>query len=221
MSKFCGNCGKALADNARVCGYCGVPVSVAVQTNPEVKHIPGLDPVKDQEKADKMNKIIKSGAMIIIAIIVVTIGINVISSFIGYKGVVRKVINAFEDYDMNTLYEYASSLNYLGDDDEYYEELFDDKVSAKLDYYEGQVGYDLKIDFEIIDSYNLDERKLNNFLDELEESGAYVGKIDKIRQVDLELHIKGKRSENTYRTDDLLLIKENGKWKVFYMGYTY
>lgn len=217
MSKFCGNCGAQLDDSAKVCGYCGVALSNE-QVNTNATPIPGIVSEADKEKAAKTKKFIKLGAIAIVAIIVLSVGFNIISSFTGYKGVVRKVVNAFEDYDMNTLCSYASSLSYYGDDIEYSEEVFEERVSSKLDYYEEELGHGLKISFEIIDSYKLDDRNRDDLLDELEDSGAYVGKIDTIRMVEMQLTIKGSRSTSTYTTDDLMLVKENGKWKVLYLG---
>lgn len=221
MSKFCGNCGAKLDDSVKVCGYCGVALGdEPINTN--VTSIPGVVSEADKEKAAKTKKFIKIGVIAIVAIIVLSIGINIISSYTGYKGVVRKVVNAFEDYDMNTLCSYASSLCYYNDDDvEYYEELFDEMVSDKLDYYEEELGHDLKISYKIVDSYKLDDRNREDLLEEVEDSGAYVGEIDTIRMVELELTIKGSRRTSTYTTNDLMLIKENGKWKVLYLGEYY
>lgn len=220
MSKFCGNCGAQLDDSAKVCGYCGVALSNE-QANISATSIPGIVSETDKEKAAKIKKLIKMGAIAIVAIIVLFVGFNIISSFTGYKGVVRKVVNAFEDYDMNTLCSCASSLSYYGDDIEYYEEVFEERVSYKLDYYEEELGHNLKMDFEIIDSYKLDDRNKDALLDDLENSGAYIGKIDTIRMVELELTIKGSRSTSTYISEDLLMVKENGKWKVLYLGEYY
>lgn len=217
MSKFCGNCGAQLDDSAKVCGYCGIALDNE-PVNANAASIPGVVSEADKEKTAKVKKLIKTGAIAVVAIIVLSVGFNIISSFTGYKGVVRKVVNAFEDYDMNTLCSYASSLSYYGDDIEYYEEVFEERVSNMLDYYEEELGHGLKIKFEILDSYKLDERNTDDLLDDLEDSGAYVGNIDTIRMVELQLTIKGSRRTSTYTTDDLMLVKENGKWKVLYLG---
>lgn len=217
MSKFCGNCGAQLDDTAKVCGYCGNALSIEPE-NTKTTTIPGIRTEADKEKSAKMTKNIKTIVVAVALVIVLSLGINVVSSFTGYKGVVRKVVNAFEDYDMNTLCSYASSLCYYGNDIEYYEDIFEDRVSAKLDYYENMLGHNLKMNFEIVDSYKLDDRKVDNLLEELEDMGAYAGKIDTIRRVEIELEIKGSRNTSTFLIDDLLLIKENGKWKVLYLN---
>lgn len=221
MSKFCGNCGAQLDDSAKVCGYCGFALSNETP-NINPASIPGVVSEADKEKAEKTKKLIKTGLVAVAVIVVLSIAISVISSFTGYKGVVRKVINAFEDYDMNTLCSYASSLNYLDDDNiEYYEELFEERVSNKLDYYEEELGHDLKMSFEIVDSYELDDRNRDELLDELEDTGAFIPEIDDIKMVDLDLTIKGSRRSSTYSVDDFLLIKEDGEWKVLYLGYSF
>ncbi len=217
MAKFCGICGAKLDDTARVCGYCGVPLNNEPLNN-NVSSIPGVVSESEKEMAEKTKKVFKSGAMIIVAITVLALGINILSSFTGYKGAVRKVINAFEDYDMNTLCSCASELCYYGNDIEYFEELFEKRVADKLDFYEEELGHNLKMSFKIIDSYKLDDRNRDDLLDELEEKGAYVDGIDTVRKVELELTVKGSKRTNTYYTDDLVMVKENGKWKVLYLG---
>lgn len=219
MSKYCGNCGAQLDDSVKVCGYCGVAFdSDSIPSDTDTSLIPGVVSETDKAKAAKAKKFIKTGAVAVVLIIVLSLGINIISSFTGYKGVVRKVVNAFEDYDMETLYSCASSLSYYGDDIEYYEELFETRVSNKLDHYENMLGHGLKMDFEIIDSYKLDDRNTDALLDELEDNGAFIGKIDTIRMVEMELTIKGSRNTSTFTVNDLLMIKENGKWKVLYIN---
>lgn len=217
MSKFCGNCGAQLDDEAKVCGYCGVALS-SEPVNTNASSIPGVVSETDMVKSEKTKKFVKFGAIAVVAIIVLSVLISIISSFTGYKGVVRKVINAFEDYDMNTLYSCACTLSYYDEDLDYYDEIFDSRVSSKLDYYEEELGHDLKMDFEIIDSYKLDDRNKDDLLSDLEDAGAYVGDVDDIRMVELEITIKGSRRESTYTTEDLMVVKENGEWKVLYLG---
>lgn len=217
MAKFCGHCGKQLDDSAKICGYCGAPLGNPVSVN-NATTIPGVVSEADKQKNANTQKIIKNGAMALAAIIVLSVVIGIVSSFTGYKGTVRKVINAYEEFDMNTLCSCASSLSYYAFDDDFAEELFEEKVSSRLDYYEEELGHGLKIKYEIIDSYKLDDRNKQELFDELEDVGAYVGDIDAVRSVELKLTIKGAYRETTKTTDDLILIKEGGKWKVLYLS---
>lgn len=215
LAKFCGNCGGKLDDSARVCGYCGFRF-VTAPLEKRTTDIPRMTSVKKRRNTAKIKKLLKIILAVIAVLMIFVAGLNIVSAFTGYKGVVRKVINSFEDYDMNTLYSYTSSLCYYSDDIDYYEELFEKEVAKKLDYYEDQLGYNLKISYEIIDSHKLDNRNRNSLLDELEDKGASVVGIDTVRALELKITIKGSASSTTYITDDLWLIKESSGWKVLY-----
>lgn len=216
MSKFCGNCGAQLNGTEKVCGYCGFALNNEPANTGDTS-TPGIASETDTAKAEKTKNFIKIGAIAVVAVVVLSIGISIISSCTGYKAVVKKVINAFEDYDMETLYSCASTLCYLDyADADYWEEIFDNRTSNKLDYYEDQLGHSLKMKYKIVDSYELDERRFNNIVEEFEDYGADTYDVDKIRIVEIELTIKGSKRTNTYTIDDLWLVKEDGKWKVLY-----
>lgn len=222
MAKFCGNCGAQLDDAAKVCGNCGTPYTDGTN-GPSLSKlkIPGVD-LENPEKKKALIKNLKRVAVVVAVIIVVVIAANVISSFVGYKGAVRKLMKAYEEYDMNTLMTLASdiSMPFAGsEDEEYIEEIFSNRVSNMLDYYEDEVGHDVKIKYEINDSYELPERKLDELLTTLEENYDYDASfIEEIKAVDMTLTISGADGEMTEHIDedDLLLVKEDGEWKFAY-----
>ena len=142
MAKFCGNCGARLEDDAKICGKCGTPVE-GVTTS-----IPGLK-VTDPEKQKKVKKTFKLVAGLMVLLIVAGIAFNVVSQYTGYNGLMRKVMAAYEKYDIDTLISLSSNMYYYGDEDsvEYY---FESKVGENLDSFEASVGHNYKLSYKVM-----------------------------------------------------------------------
>lgn len=216
MSKFCGVCGTQAEDSANVCGNCGNAFNDQAE-NTKTAPIPGADAVKDKIKSLKTDGLMKKGIIAIAAVVVGIIIISSISSSAGYKGTVKKVINAFEKNDVEKLCSYASGLNYYDEDEiDEYEENFEDRISDRLDDYEDEVGDNIKIKYEITKVKDIEDRKKEKFLEEFEDFDGYPKKIGDIKEIQMKLTVKGSDDEETYKVKDFYVIKENGKWKVLY-----
>lgn len=219
MSKFCGNCGKPMDDDALVCGNCGTPYSgeTEVKGSKPVK-ISGVNTMAP-EKKKKIKLIVKLSALGVAIIIVAVIAINIISSFTGYKGAVNTAFNAFKNYDINTLVSMTSDIAYNGIDSNKIEESISKDVSATLDSYESVAGHDMSISYDITDSYKLSDRKYQEFLKYVEQSYNYDSSdISEVVKVDLDIKTKGSLGESNYPVNDLYMIKERGNWYI-YKGY--
>lgn len=210
MAKFCGNCGARLEDDAKICGKCGTPVE-GVTTS-----IPGLK-VTDPEKQKKVKKTFKLVAGLMVLLIVAGIAFNVVSQYTGYNGLLRKVMAAYEKYDIDTLISLSSNMYYYGDEDsvEYY---FESKVGENLDSFEASVGHNYKLSYKVNETYAMSERKENDLLDDIEN--AYmdfdISKIKKVVVADLTLTAtQGNKSTN--RDMNIVMTKENGSWRLLYI----
>lgn len=210
MAKFCGNCGTQLEDNAKICGKCGTPLDGASA------NIPGLK-VIDPEKQKKMKKTVKLVVGMVALVIVAVIAFNVVSQYTGYNGLLRKVMTAYENYDIDTLISLSSDMYYYGEEDwvEYY---FEYNVGEDLDSFESSVGHSYKLSYEVNETYVMSERKVDELLDEIEYtySDFDVDVIEEIVVADLTLTAKqGSKSVN--RDMDIVMTKEDGSWKLLYI----
>lgn len=210
MAKFCGNCGTQLEDNAKVCGNCGTPLDGAY-TN-----IPGLK-VTDPEKQKKMKKTVKRVVGLVLFVAVAIIGFNVVSQFTGYNGLLRKVMTAYEKYDIDTLVSLSSDMYYYGEEDwvDYY---FDYSVGNDLDSFEASVGHSYKLTYEINETYVMSDRKVDEMLSEIEYSypDFDVSIIEKVVVADLTVTAKqGSKSVN--QDMNIVMTKENGTWRLLYI----
>lgn len=209
MAKFCGNCGTQLDDNVKVCGQCGTPVET-LSAIPSVK----IDDPEKQKKAKKMFKLICS----LVAIIAVAIvAINIVFNFTGCKGLLRKVMNAYENYDIDKLVSLSSDMYYYGEEDwvEYY---FEYSLGEDLDYFEAYVGHDYKLRYDVQDIYTLPERKLSSILDTVEASfpDYDVSSISQVKIADIEVTAK-KGTSSTSIAVQVTMVKEHGSWKLLYI----
>lgn len=210
MAKFCGNCGTQLDDTAKICGQCGTPLE-GCSTN-----MPKLDEV-DPEKQAKIKKIGTLVVSAVIAIVVLIIAISTITKFTGYNGLVRKVMNAYEDYDIDTLIALSSDVYFYGEGD-YAERCFEESVGQDLDSLESSVGHSYKFSYEINEIYTVSERKADDILDtiELVFDDFDVSTIDKIKIADLTVTAKqGKKHTNM--DIEIVMTKEDGSWKLLYI----
>lgn len=212
MAKFCGNCGAKLDDDAKVCGQCGTPLENTQLNTPIFKQT-------DPEKEKKIKKIVKIALALIALIIVVRVVIGITSRYTGHNGLLRKVMAAYEDYDIDTLVSLSSDLYYCGKDPDadWAEHYFENIVGDHLEYFESSVGHSYKLSYKVNETYPLPERKFSEMLDEIESTHPdFDSEIKKIVVADLELTAKqGNKSKST----DLKVImaKEDGKWKLLYI----
>ncbi len=210
MAKFCGNCGTQLEDSAKICGKCGTPLD-GVSTN-----IPGLK-IADPEKQKKMKKTGKLVMGLAALVIVAMIAFNIVSQYTGYNGLLRKVMTAYKNYDIDTLISLSSDMYYYGEEDwvEYY---FEYNVGEDLDSFESSVGHSYKLSYEVNETYVMSERKVDELLDEIEYTYTDfdVSVIDKIVVADLTLTAKqGSKSVN--RDMNIIMTKEDSSWRLLYI----
>lgn len=217
MSKFCGNCGTQLDDDARVCGNCGMPCisdnSVAYTPNVNISVAKSMAP----EKKNKVKLIAGLSIAGIALIIIAIIAVNIISSLFGYNGVINKAMNAFEDYNTETLASMTNNFSYKSFDPDDIEDSISNAISYQYDKFEDKVGGNLKISHEIKKAEKLADRKYEKFLDFVEDTFHYdTNDISEVVSTKITVTAKGKEGKTTENVYDLYLIKEDGKWYLYY-----
>lgn len=157
-------------------------------------------------------------ATLSIVVVIAIIAINIISGFVGYKGAVRKIMNAYEDYDLNTIVSMSSELYYCMDNENYADDYFGNIISNDLGNFENQVGHKYKLTYEITDNYVMPEHKYQNLLDTLSYYDEFDSDIiSKVMVVELDVTAREGRDNLTIHLE-LTLTKENGSWKLLYMN---
>lgn len=210
MAKFCGNCGAELDDNARVCGQCGTPVEeVASNYNNVI--------IVDPEKQKKNQKTLKLIIVAVAVVVVVIIALNIVLNLTGYKGLIRKAMKAYENYDIDTLVSLSSDIYYYGYDG-YAEYYFKYNVGDDLDAYESRVGHNYKLSYKIDGIYALSDRKQDTLIDEISfiYSDFNTGTIKKVMVADLTITAKA-GSKSMQNSIQITMSKEEDGWKILYI----
>ncbi len=211
MAKFCGNCGTQLDDDARVCGQCGTPIDESRGK------VPGLK-IVDPEKKKKLIKKMKMVIVLAVVIFIAVVGIRIARNFTGTNGLVRKVMAAYEKYDIDTIVSLSSDMYYYDDNENYVEEYFEYAVGRNIDNFESSVGHSYKMSYEVEEIYDLSQRKQDEMLKNIEYSypDFDVDVINKIAVADVKITAKqGSKSVN--KTVKITMSKEGKTWKLLYI----
>ena len=76
-------------------------------------------------------------------VLIGVIAVNVVLKFTGYNGLLRKVMKAYETYDIEKLVSLSSNIYYYGEEN-YGEDYFESKVGETLEFFETSVGHNYK-----------------------------------------------------------------------------
>lgn len=209
MARFCGNCGAQLDDDAKVCGQCGTPI------DGNSGKVPGLK-VVDPEK--KMMKKVKGVIALAIVMVIAVVVIKIISGFTGTNGLVRKIMAAYEKYDIDTIVSFSSDMYYYNDYEDYVDEYFEYAVGSNIDSFESSVGHSYKMSYEVEEIYDLSQRKQDEMLKNIEY--AYpdfdVDIISKIAVANVKVTAK-QGSKSVSKTVNITMSKEGNTWKLLYI----
>ena len=213
MAKYCGNCGSKMQDNAKVCGVCGTPFANAAKTPNMDKVVPELE----QEKRKKIKKFVRLCVTLIAVIAVIGIVFSALNAFTGRKGLVRKTMKAYEDYDIEALVDMSSDLNYYGGVD-YAESYFMSEVGYAIDNFEYQLGHNYKLSYEVNEIYTLSKRSMETELKDL--AWMYpdfdISMIKKLAIAEVTVTAR-KGNEAISMELEIMMSKEHGKWKLIYI----
>ena len=210
MAKFCGNCGTPMEDNAKVCGNCGTPLEGGSSSIVKLK-------IEDPQKKEKFKKKIKTIFVISVLLVVGVVGINVITNFTGSKGLVHKIMAAYEKYDIDALIMLSSDIYYY-DSEDYVEQYFENSIGTDLDSFEMSVGHSYKLSYEVNEIYELSERKLKDTMENIEYKYPDFDPefIEKVVVADITVTAK-QGSKTMNQKVKITMSKEDDTWRLLYI----
>lgn len=219
MSKFCGNCGAQMDDSARVCGNCGTPFEMPTVSNARIPGVTYVDPEVKARKTAKIKKTLRITVIIAVLVAVAILAVNIVSAFTGYKGTVRKIMNAFKEYDLNTIVSLSSSYYDAREDESDVYDNFGDIISNALDSFEERVGHKYKFSYEITYSYKMSEHKFQDLINTLSYYDEFAAENISEAMV-VQVDAIAKEGNTRYiRKLKLTLTKEEGTWKLLYLDW--
>jgi len=217
MAKFCENCGAAMDDCDAVCGQCGTPVGNSGAANPQFQVNNGEPKAPNANNSAFIGKIVCA----VIALIVVIGIVNVVGKSSSYDSVLKKMVKAIKNDDTDAFINISSQVGQAIHNEQYgegsYEDMIDNFLETKLDNYEDQVDGKVKsITYKIKDKQEITDRKLKKVKDTISDQyDVDADDISNMMNVTLKLKIKGKDETTKDDLDNVVLIKEKGKWKVY------
>ena len=215
MAKFCANCGAPMEDGDAVCGQCGTPVSNVVKDKKEQKA------TGEGGNNKKLGIAVAVGCAVVVIAVIAVIA-NVIGGGSGYKSTLNTMVKAIKNNDSTTIVSISSSISediYKSED---YDKMIDRFLDNKLDSYEDRIDGEVKkITYEIKDKSEVTDRKLEKYKDKLSDDyNVDTNGITKMIKIDkLKLTVKGRKKSSSDSIEGLYLIKENGKWTIFFDDY--
>lgn len=215
MSKFCGNCGTQLDDEAKVCGNCGMPYkAVSTESSLSKITIPGVSSTSPEQKK-KVQNIVKFLIIAIIAVLIISVIGSVIVSSTGYRGTIKKMMNAYEEYDGEAMEAISSDFMIMLVEDDYNDpvEGITNLIYDTMDDFEQSVGDNIKFSYDITDTEEIAETTIKRAVATWEESNYEGDDIEKAVEVSLKVKIKGSDDVRNQRLT-ITLLKESDGWKI-------
>lgn len=216
MTIFCGHCGAANEDNAIYCGNCGRPLENRVKNYEPDKKNGLLDTIRNN-----LHVIVPVGAIAAIVIVAVVV-VRALFFSSGYDSLVKKTMNAMNNYDVSTLVSisssYTSSISLAGYD---LQEYYDDLVVDYLENFDDDIGYGYTIDYKVVSEYTMTSEQLATYFNSQSSWLDYSNissYFDSMAIVTVQsTATNGALSD--YQIIQIYLTKESGKWKLFMLTY--
>lgn len=221
MSKFCGNCGTELPDEAVVCSNCGCNLApVAAQPDVATPGENAVAAVKDKTneiigkvKTDSKfrNLIITIAGGVVAAVVLIVVLVSVFAG--GYKKAIDNYIDAFifGEYDAYKAC-YPEKIWKNLEDDATDKSEFKDSFKIIKEELKEEYGKDIKVNYEILDKDEVDADDLDDIRDYLKETFNIPKKsVTAAYEIEVKLTIEGDEDEDE-DTTDFTLVKIDGDW---------
>jgi Zn-dependent metalloprotease/uncharacterized protein YegL len=210
MTRYCGNCGTMLEENATVCSHCGMQVDKS-------EHAVSDSETAKPKKGKQIVKKIKLAVGVILLVCAVIAGISITSAFTGSNALLRKTMRAYKNYDIDTLVSLSSDVYYY-DSGDYAEAYFKDQVGRGLDEFEMMAGRNYKFSYKVKEQYALSNRRKVELLDTLQKRcpDFDTSSIDKVVEADLTV-TASHNDKSVDREVKVTMTREDGTWKVLYL----
>ena len=210
ISKYCGNCGAKLENSEKVCRHCGRPVDSFLTTASGVI-------VVGSNRQKKVKRTVRLIAGLIVTVIIATLSVNIASNFTGYYSLLGKILNAYEDDDIDAFVSLSSNVYYYSNEN-WVENYFENSVGFSLDFFETAVGYRYNLSYEVNEIYVMSERNKDKLIKTLEE--AYpefnTSLIEDVVVADMTV-TASQDKKSTSKNIEITMTKEDGEWKILYI----
>ncbi len=237
MSKFCGQCGAQLNDNATFCTNCGASITpqqtAAQQTSAPVSGFQqaaqniNMNTIKDAVSMENIKNLKSKPNKLTIAILGILLALIIILVIIlcaifgggSYKTPIDNLVKVYNKGDGDALEDLmppyyddmSEALSGLADVD------FDEKAEEIRDEFEDEFGEDAKMSYEIIDKEKLDDDELDDYnamsslTSLLSDKKASKYEVTKAYQLTVKFTVEGDDDDSSEKMD-IVVGKMDGEW---------
>ena len=172
------------------------------------------------ESSFRKNEVKKrTGLLILVLLFIIGVlgAVKIIPQYTGYRGFLRKVMSAYEKYDIDALVAMSSDVYYYFDAENAAEESFKDSIGDTMDSFETYVGNNYSLSYESNEIYDMSPRKVSKLMDGIKLSvpDFDVDSIEKIMEAEVTVTAK-KGDESNEQNITVCITKEGKHWKLFY-----
>ena len=232
MSKFCGNCGAELGDDATICVNCGwkseavaETETINAETAPEQSSSES-SPADDGKKPDKKKTAILIGGIAVVVIAAIVGFILLIGAIFGGGGA-QGALNNYDEVMKNPTTKNVEKLapekyweSFVEDDDSNFNdvdevhEYFVENLEDAIEYFEDEFGDNIRISFKIEKEKDVKSSTLDDAKDLLKDHYDIPKKdIKKMVKLEVLLKIKGSEDEDEEETT-MYAIQIGNNWYV-------
>ena len=225
MSKFCGNCGTELQDDAVQCYNCGFNVAPPQQTDNNSNDLtPGekiANFTKDtavwlfgKMKSDKKLTGIVLGA--VVGVIAVIVALCLIFGG-GYETAIDKYVDAMYYADVDAFFDsqpdilVQKELDDLGLSESKYKDQLESLLEITHKTVIATYGEDFDIDYEVTYEKEVEGDDFEELLDELKDEGVPKKSVSKAYKIEVEFSIDGDKKDDTLDRE-FVVAKIDGDW---------
>lgn len=206
---FCGKCGTQIDEDGTFCPNCGERTVIAdINTQKQPKRSP---------KKFALPLGLVAGVVLIVVIIVSLIGGG------GYKKTLDNYYKAHEKNDADLMYNSVIAQYWIDYTNEGWGnsafETIQDSIEDNIDDWD--CGHNIKISYKIVNERRATKEQLKDLEDNIYDWYAYYVyerdefSITDAYVLDIDFTVKGDEgTESFHYPDGLLVIKENGKWRI-------
>ena len=171
---------------------------------------------KTKQKQDNRKKF-KVVIILFLILMIVTGIINTALKYTGYKGLLRKVMIAYENYDIDELVSLSSDAYYYAGDD-YVDDYFMSKVGETLDSFEESIGHNYKFSYKVNELYTVSGYKQKELFQTIESAYPEYNTKEIKKIVVSNITVTAQQgARKSEKNVGITMLKEKDTWRLLYI----
>ncbi len=221
---FCTKCGKQVADDAKVCEFCGAQLGAENEASVGETINEAVNNIKEKVEGNPDLKRIILGLAAVLVLLVLALICNGIFGSSPKKSV-KNFLKAQIEYDAKDLYKYsirnktAQKKLDIYDEDDYedeYEDALDSYEEIRENMEDEEIEYKYKIDVKEVEKFGKKDDEFEWVQEYLDDMGADADALKKVASVKVRTkvveYVDGDKEDSNTDTNEYVAVKLGSKW---------